>query len=310
MSLVYRISTLAIWPTLLVGACGSDAPPTSPPPSSTRLLFQEVGTDGMRVYTVDPDGANLVLVARDSTDMSPHWSPDGSRIAFTGRRSGNDEIMMMNSDGTRIQNLTNNPADDREPAWSPDGNSLVFTTGRVFGPLRLELAVMAADGTGFRRLGLTGFHPTWSPDGDWIAFSEFLPDGYPAIFIVRPNGTGLQQLTDGSTYDIQPRWSPDSQSLVFTSLFRSADSIAHLYRISLAGGAPVPVTADPAYADYQAAWSSVSNLIAVQCRRPHSQAQDPTELCVLEADGSNRRILDTGLGGQHTHPDWFDPVGF
>jgi TolB protein len=164
---------------------------------------------------------------------------------------------------------------------------------------------MAADGTGFRRLsqnGLTGAQPTWSPDGNWIAFSEFLLDGYPAIFVVHPDGTGLQQLTDGS-YDIQPCWNPDSRSLVFTSLFRSTDSTAHLYLVPVAGGTPSALIADPAYADYEAAWAPVSNRLVVQCR-----PSDKWQLCVLDPDGTNRRIVATGLSGQETHPDWFDPA--
>ena len=307
MPLSRPIWTFPIWSALLIGACGSDAP-TSPAPTSARLLFQESSEDGVRVYTADPDGANLVVVTRDSTYTSPHWSPDGSRIVFAGRRSGSDDILTMNPDGTQLRNLTNSPEDDREPDWSPDGTSIVFTTGRFVGPLRLELAIMAADGTGFRRLapnGLTGSQPSWSPDGNWIAFSEFLPFGYPAIFVVRPDGTGLQQLTDGS-YDIQPGWSPDSQSLIFTSLFRSADNLAHLYRVPLAGGAPVPVTTDPAFADYEAAWSRISNQLAVQCRSAPG-GSERWELCIVEADGSNRRVLVTGLSGQQTHPDWFEP---
>ena len=42
-------------------------------------------------------------------------------IAFRSNRDGNNEIYVMNGDGSGLTNLTNNPADDDAPFWSPDG---------------------------------------------------------------------------------------------------------------------------------------------------------------------------------------------
>jgi len=42
-----------------------------------------------------------------------------SKIAFTSKRDGNYEIYVMNVDGTKQKNLTNNPAQDISPSWSP-----------------------------------------------------------------------------------------------------------------------------------------------------------------------------------------------
>jgi TolB protein len=44
---------------------------------------------------------------------------DGDQIAFQSGRDGNDEIYVMNADGTGQVNLTNNAASDTWPAWSP-----------------------------------------------------------------------------------------------------------------------------------------------------------------------------------------------
>jgi WD40-like Beta Propeller Repeat len=48
----------------------------------------------------------------------PAFTP-GRVIAFTSYRDGNDEIYTMNSDGSNLKNLTNNPASDAEPEISP-----------------------------------------------------------------------------------------------------------------------------------------------------------------------------------------------
>src|SRR5256885_2251960 len=52
------------------------------------------------------------------------------KIAFTSNRDGNDEIYVMNADGTGVTRLTNDPASDSQPAWSPDGSRIAFTSTR------------------------------------------------------------------------------------------------------------------------------------------------------------------------------------
>src|SRR5204862_8002164 len=54
-----------------------------------------------------------------AVDSSPDWSPDGTKIAFASKRTGNGDIYVMNgSDQTR---LTTNPAVDGEPSFSQHG---------------------------------------------------------------------------------------------------------------------------------------------------------------------------------------------
>ena len=49
----------------------------------------------------------------------PAWSPDGSKIAFTSTHDGNQDIHVMNADGSDPVNLTNHPAVDFWASWSP-----------------------------------------------------------------------------------------------------------------------------------------------------------------------------------------------
>ena len=63
-------------------------------------------------------------------DRGPAWSPDGSRIAFTSQRDGNDEIYVMDADGSNQQRLTNDPAQDWWSSWSPDGFCIIFVSKR------------------------------------------------------------------------------------------------------------------------------------------------------------------------------------
>src|SRR6266516_5281968 len=72
----------------------------------------------------------------------------GGQIAFTSNRDGNSEIYLINADGSGVARVTNNPATDDEPVWSPDGTKIAFLSYRDGTPLRWEIYVMNADGSG------------------------------------------------------------------------------------------------------------------------------------------------------------------
>ena len=52
-------------------------------------------------------------------DGKPSWSPDGLKITFESLRDGNNEIYVMDADGSGQKNFTNNPANDTYPDWGP-----------------------------------------------------------------------------------------------------------------------------------------------------------------------------------------------
>ena len=69
---------------------------------------------------MDDDGSNPQRI----TDLpgqndNPRWSLDGSMIVFVSTMDGNEEVYIMNNDGTGLQNITRHAADDDHPDWSP-----------------------------------------------------------------------------------------------------------------------------------------------------------------------------------------------
>src|SRR6266508_2743394 len=111
-------------------------------------------------------------------------SPAAGKIAFVPSRAGNPEIYTINTDGTDLTRLTNDPAIDDEPAWSPDGRRIAFVRN-------FELYVMNADGSNVRRTfsGNLTQNPSWSPDGTKIVYSA-LSNGSANLWVVSPNAGG------------------------------------------------------------------------------------------------------------------------
>jgi TolB protein len=105
--------------------------------------------------------------------------------------------------------------------------------------------VIGVDGTNERRLTeprMVAGEPDWSPDGEWIVFSTyplnvFQSGGDSQLYRMRPNGTGLEQLTRlEDVRATQPRYSPDGAWIVFTSVTGSQRS---LWAVPAEGGEPV-----------------------------------------------------------------------
>lgn len=138
--------------------------------SKTGLIaFNAFHGDGLDVYVMESDGANLRQLTTDAAhDFAPAWSPDGSRLAFTSERDGEADIYVMQADGTGQRRLTTDGDYDGWPAWSPDGTRIAFVSFRDWNG---EIYVIAADGTGETNLsrndsldeGVLGV--SWSADG-------------------------------------------------------------------------------------------------------------------------------------------------
>jgi len=201
--------------------CASQTIPTPQLDSGTWLAFSAAMNNNSDIYLLKADsvlqGKNPIvkrLTTNPAADFDPTWSPDGMHIAIRSQRDGNDEIYVMNADGTCQTNLTNDPLADWSPAWSPDGKHIAFA--RFFGDNPFtDIAIVNPDGSGLTRLtNAQGEYPTWSPDGTRLAFAS-ARDGNYEIYVMNVDGTDQTRLTNNPDYDMSPSWSPDGTQIAF-----------------------------------------------------------------------------------------------
>jgi Tol biopolymer transport system component len=195
-------------------------------PDGTKIAYTGPGNPyGNDVWVMNADGTNQTrLTTWQNVDAYPAWSPDGTKIAFASDRAElnpftcgstcNQDIYVMNADGTNVTRLTTAPRIDDYPNWSPDGTKLAFRTTRLFdtAPGNDEVYAINANGTGETNLtnnASSDNSPAWSPDGEKIAFASQRDGGNHQIYAMNADGTNPTRLTtNGAASDSAPDWQP------------------------------------------------------------------------------------------------------
>lgn len=170
----------------------------------------------IEIWTMKANGEDKHQVTHLSGRMIfPDFSPDGARIAFGGRLPGatNDDIFVINTDGSGLVQLTTDLANDSLPAFSPNGDKIAFISSRSGLD---QVWLMDADGTDPQQLTFDavfkGQVPDWSPAGTQIAYAAGDPGD---ILVMDADGSDQHTVVGGLTDDFGPAWSPDGQQLAF-----------------------------------------------------------------------------------------------
>ncbi|MBI1929652.1 PD40 domain-containing protein [Candidatus Poribacteria bacterium] len=219
-----------------------------------------------------------------------------TKIAFTSTRDGNEELYMMNSDGTNPIRLTNNSANDHIPSWSPDGTKIAFASFRD-DPSHAEIYVMNADGTGQTRLthnSIDDDTPVWSPDGSQIAFSYAESGGWQ-VYVMNADGSNRTNLSrQPGSNNSQPTWSPNGTRIAFGS---GRDGNPEIYMMNSDGTNQTRITNNSSDDQYPS-WSPDGTKIAFISNRDGNY-----EIYVMDADGTNQTRLTNNLAADY-EPSW------
>ncbi|HLP09446.1 MAG TPA: hypothetical protein VK178_14885 [Opitutaceae bacterium] len=180
------------------------------------------------MFLADADGGDArVFLPHLGFDGNASFSYDGAWIVFTSDRDGSYDIYRAHPDGTELERLIDDPAYDDQAALSPDGRRLAFVSSRG-GQADIWIKdLVTGEVRNLTRNPAGDFRPAWSPDGRWIAFSsdresprprsksEFVLLQSTELYVVRPDGSELRQVTAAGAIAGSPSWSADGRRLVF-----------------------------------------------------------------------------------------------
>ena len=213
-----------------------------------------LGTRRQRLVLLDlASGTSRRLTSGDFDEFLPAWSPDGSRIAFVGKRGEdqdrgyNFDLFVVPASGpvsepvrlTSFKGADNDPDTESYPAWSPDGRSIAYLQG---GPVELfsygvrTLAVVPATG-GTPKILTPGLdrnvgHPIWSPDGKSLRVTVE-DDGAQWIGRVPASGGAVQPLLKGRQVADYPSANAKGKTALLLSDWQSLPEVYALDGSSL-----------------------------------------------------------------------------
>ncbi|HUX07001.1 MAG TPA: peptidase S41, partial [Acidobacteriota bacterium] len=108
----------------------------APSPDGKTLAFSYQGD----IWTVPVEGGRAMrLTVHEAYDYAPVWSPDGSEIAFSSDRFGNDDVYVIPSAGGAAERLTYMSAGDTACGWTPDGGAVIFASNRDWSSHRVPV---------------------------------------------------------------------------------------------------------------------------------------------------------------------------
>ena len=283
---------------------GCSPPPTEISRSIDTIVFSVADARGrLQIYSMNSDGTDKKQHTLRGSNITPAWTPDGSRIVFASDRSGANEIYFMNRDGSALSQLKTTVVGYKlAPSLSRDLSRIAFAAANpsIGHP---EIWVANADGTAPRQMTDTpkaSVGPTWSMfprfsrDGSKILYSS-TQSGSSQIWIMNADGSGKRQLTNGIAANAPdanaPNWSPDGKHIVFWAGYET--KYGEIWTMGADGSSPKQLTDQPApISSDNPAWSPDGSKIIFDTNR----SKIGVEIWSMDANGSNQRKLIGPLG--------------
>jgi Tol biopolymer transport system component len=289
MSKTTLVAALATAATLCAaGPANATFPGTNKP-----IVYEQGGI----FWRVPADGgkARKLLKLKGGDLRDPAVSPNGKSLAFyTSAKRGYD-ILTYNFATKRLKNVTGKVkkcVGESNPTWSPDGRRIAFQCNVLRSLPDVEIHSIKTNGKGLKRVTgtRTAYDPAWSPKGNKIAYL-----GPGGVHIVNADGTGDHAI-NGSPPGIGAKWnyvdwSPSGDQLVVENLAEG------LWLMDPGSGAiGNPIARGPLY---DPVFSPDGTRVLYVDASPSTGA----ELFTIALDGSDRRQLTNGGGGEST-PVW------
>lgn len=197
-------------------------------PRERTVAYTAEGAGSRQIFTLSLRGGHPTQLTASAKPISdPQWSPDGRRLAYVRE----DEIWVMEADGSRVTRVVGKPGEGRQPRWSPDGHRLAFISRRrgwsqvwlIDAPVprrgRPASDPRPPEPTVLTESGIDVDTFEWAPDGGRIATTAHRgpePSETSQIALVDPVSGATEIIAGDVSMDVGPRWLPDG-SLLYVS---------------------------------------------------------------------------------------------
>jgi TolB protein len=261
---------------------------------NTKIAYAVAQGSGKEIFIADFDGANVKQITHNqSINLSPAWSPDGKKIAFTSYLRRNPDLYLIDVDGKNLQRFSRYPGLNVAPSWSPDGQQIALMMGMEG---KSEIFLIDTNGGNPRKL-TRGYgneaSPTWSPDGESIAFVSDR-SGSPQIYIMARDGSNVRRLTFEGNYNTNPAWSPKGDRIAFCG---RAEGRFRIFTIGSDGSGIRRLSSNSGSSE-NPCWSPDGRYIAFS-----SNQTGASKIFIMNANGFNQRVLTPSKGGESS-PAW------
>jgi TolB protein len=268
---------------------------------STQIAFvRATGNGNKEIWVMDYDGANQhQLSSLHSIALTPRWSPDGSRIAFTCyapyKGIVSPQICMFSMDTGKVIAFPRFPGTNITPAWSPDGTQIIFSSS-----MQGNSELYACDVNCLHPKRLThssgaNMSPAWNPKtGQTVAFVSDR-GGTPQLYLMNADGTSVSKLDlPDKGYVIDPAWSPNGLLLAFS--WRRPNDNYDLYIVDPTSQQLRELTRDQGRNE-RPSWAPDGRHLVFESTRSGER-----QIWTMVADGSQAHQLTTG--GHNESPNW------
>lgn len=243
------------------------------------------------------DSPTLPVGERSAVTWSSAVRSTASALVYFSVRNDNFDIYRIDLNTGIESRLTTHVTVDSYPNVSPDGRQIVFQSNRDGD---FEIFVMDIEGSNVRQLTENTVWdrlPAWSPDGSTIIFSsDIRNDGRFDLYAIQPDGTGLRQLYSDERGVNHARYSPDGRYIVMSVGDTQQGDMLEIGRYELESQTFDLLTSND-FKDRSPSYSpDGTTIVYLTVQNAGQPVSGESAIAVMDADGSNSRILYDGIG--------------